>query len=313
MLVLCMWATSVLLLLRVGWPPPSSRYACLHTYAGLGYAHAGGGKKTSGVSGTLFMGNKIRWFPGRLLFSADESPMQKVAVPAPRQVQRLMSAKWAVCTTIFSPSEAIMGVAAMEGWMVVVVGDKGSAEFNFTAPNLVYLKADEQQAITQPLGKFGDILPWQHFGRKNVGYLFAISHGAQIIWDFDDDNVLKPGVVPAMPAEEATRTLQFSEGTDDCLAYNVYPHFMLSAHLAGMPPAWPRGFPLDHIRKPCNYSLGPGGVSSIAVVQSLADNDPDVDGIFRLTRGVPFNFDANSRHTIIVPAGTLTPWNAQVG
>lgn len=205
-----------------------------------------------------------------------------------------------------------MGVAAMKGWMVVVVGDKSSVEFNFTAPNLVYLTADEQQAITQPLGKFSDLLPWQHFGRKNVGYLFAISHGAQVIWDFDDDNVLKPGVVPGMPPEETTRTLKMFQGTADCVAYNVYPDFMLSANLAGMPPAWPRGFPLDHIHNPCNYSLGPGSVSSIAVVQSLADNDPDVDGIFRLTRGVPFNFDVNSRHTIIVPAGTLTPWNAQV-
>lgn len=31
-------------------------------------------------------------------------------------------------------------------------------------------------------------LPWNHFGRKNIGYLYAILHGANIIWDFDDDN-----------------------------------------------------------------------------------------------------------------------------
>ena len=36
-----------------------------------------------------------------------------------------------------------------------------------------------------------DALPWNHFGRKNVGFLYAILHGAEIIWDFDDDNLLK--------------------------------------------------------------------------------------------------------------------------
>ena len=39
--------------------------------------------------------------------------------------------------------------------------------------------------------EFVDALPWNSFGRKNVGYLFAIAHGAKVIWDFDDDNFLK--------------------------------------------------------------------------------------------------------------------------
>ena len=34
------------------------------------------------------------------------------------------------------------------------------------------------------------MLPWNHFGRKNIGYLYAILHGATMIWDFDDDNML---------------------------------------------------------------------------------------------------------------------------
>jgi len=38
---------------------------------------------------------------------------------------------------------------------------------------------------------FVDLLPWQSFGRKNVGYLYAIARGAKVIWDFDDDNFLK--------------------------------------------------------------------------------------------------------------------------
>ena len=28
-------------------------------------------------------------------------------------------------------------------------------------------------------------------GRKNVGYLYAIANGAKLIFDFDDDNLIK--------------------------------------------------------------------------------------------------------------------------
>lgn len=80
------------------------------------------------------------------------------------------------------------------------------------------------------------------------------------------------------------------------------------------PGAWPRGFPLRLIRKPCKHSLQSANHSSmakIAVVQSLAQHEPDVDGIFRMTRTTPFNFDTASKRTLVIPHGTLTPYNAQ--
>ena len=46
---------------------------------------------------------------------------------------------------------------------------------------------------------FVDHLPWKTFGRKNVGYLYAISMGAKIIFDFDDDNLLKFWLKDASP------------------------------------------------------------------------------------------------------------------
>ena len=46
---------------------------------------------------------------------------------------------------------------------------------------------------------FVDRLPWNSFGRKNVGYLYAISQGAKVIFDFDDDNILKFWLKDASP------------------------------------------------------------------------------------------------------------------
>ncbi len=34
-------------------------------------------------------------------------------------------------------------------------------------------------------------LPWKNSARKNLGYLYAISHGANVIWDFDENVMLK--------------------------------------------------------------------------------------------------------------------------
>ena len=54
--------------------------------------------------------------------------------------------------------------------------------------NIIFLSSEDQINFAN---EFVDALPWKSFGRKNVGYLFAIARGAKIIWDFDDDNFLK--------------------------------------------------------------------------------------------------------------------------
>ena len=53
---------------------------------------------------------------------------------------------------------------------------------------LIFLSEKDQ--IDMQL-QFVDNLPWDTFGRKNVGYIYAISQGAKLIFDFDDDNIIK--------------------------------------------------------------------------------------------------------------------------
>ena len=76
-------------------------------------------------------------------------------------------------------------------------------------------------------------------------------------------------------------------------AYNPYPKL-------GAPeiPVWPRGFPMDSVRDSATWSANlsdpPIGQSNghvtFGVLQSLADIQPDVDAIYRLTHKTPFNF-----------------------
>jgi hypothetical protein len=79
--------------------------------------------------------------------------------------------------------------------------------------------------------------------RKNLGYLYAIQGGARVIYETDDDNQLY-GDIPLLPSPLQMNVYvpnPVGNGTEP--AINVYATFGLD-HL------WPRGFPLDSVRKP---------------------------------------------------------------
>jgi len=103
-----------------------------------------------------------------------------------------------VLTTVFEPREAAKAFATKmsNNYLVVVEDQKGPSEYDIPGAKLVFLSSEDQiksSAIGKPLSDFGATMPWNHFGRKNLGYLKAIQLGACLIWDFDDDNVLSVG------------------------------------------------------------------------------------------------------------------------
>ena len=53
--------------------------------------------------------------------------------------------------------------------------------------NIFYLSPEQQKEIDLP---FVNDVPWNSFGRKNIGFLFSIARGAETIFDFDDDNIV---------------------------------------------------------------------------------------------------------------------------
>ena len=75
------------------------------------------------------------------------------------------------------------------------------------------------------------------------------------------------------------------------LVYNPYP--ILGSTQS---PCWPRGFPLEKILdsaksgKVEKLSKNTQSTTKFGILQSLADIQPDVDAIFRLTHETPFIF-----------------------
>jgi len=72
---------------------------------------------------------------------------------------------------------------------------------------------------------------------------------------------------------------------------------------------WPRGLPLHFINKTNRTNNIETGNYNIGVWQGLADEDPDVDAIYRLTSDVVCNF--KERPPLVLQPGTFTPFNTQ--
>ena len=68
---------------------------------------------------------------------------------------------------------------------MVIVGDKKSHPIK-DGKNLTYLSVEDQKKLGYKTVKH---VPYNHYTRKNIGYLYAMEQGAEIIYDTDDDNI----------------------------------------------------------------------------------------------------------------------------
>jgi hypothetical protein len=71
--------------------------------------------------------------------------------------------------------------------------------------------------------------------RKNVGYLWAMNNGAQVIYDTDDSSVIRGCNITVF---DTSLLPTYIKNTSTTLI-NVYDTY-------GLPNRWPRGFPMAH-------------------------------------------------------------------
>jgi hypothetical protein len=196
-----------------------------------------------------------------------------------------------IITSIFPPTEAVKKFAEVPGWKVVVVGDKKSPE-DWSHPNVSFLSAENQLEFGFEVTQH---LPWNHYCRKIVGYLYAIKNGADIIADSDDDNIPYTGWPDLPTTWKADKTLS------EVSHVNIYKYFTDEV-------IWPRGYPLDKIMSDSSPQETEGS-EKVGIWQFLADEDPDVDAIYRLTINKPVYFKKGP--SIALAKGTICPFNSQ--
>lgn len=208
---------------------------------------------------------------------------------------------WVVVTTINGVTDSVRAVANLPDWCVVVVGDRKSvSKLVYQLQGVVYLDVETQRKLDYSIIEF---LPYDSYTRKNIGYLYAIQHGATKIYETDDDNKLLSDLTGFLPAEHETLVYDSMKN----YVVNPYSHF-------GQPSIWPRGYPLSQITKQDSTQFVKQRVNSW-IQQSLENGDPDVDAIFRLTRKtdeerIDIQFDS-AAPPVSLPEGVFCPYNSQ--
>lgn len=196
-----------------------------------------------------------------------------------------------IITTIHAKTKGMDLFERLAARHLVVVGDCKTPAYQST-DRLTWLSIEDQGRMKLRLA---EKLPFNHYCRKNLGYLWAISQGAETIYDTDDDNL--PYDDWEFPdfrcTSRSASTLRFA---------NVYTYFTNEL-------IWPRGYPLDEIQNGDRAAVEPSPPVRVGVWQGLADGDPDVDAIFRLlyTRETRFA----RREPFVLRRGQFCPFNSQ--
>lgn len=201
-----------------------------------------------------------------------------------------------VLTTVFEPREGPRAIAAgLEGGKGVLwaIGDhKGPCRFEL--PNTHFISLEEQFKLDLSIIS---LLPVKHYTRKNIGYLLAMRNGAEYVVETDDDNV------PLSSFWNIRAPVVHGDIVECKPWFNVYTLFCKAR-------IWPRGLPLEFVRKSFgrDASLLDGSVQCF-IQQGLVNGDPDIDAVQRLTQDGFGDFTA--RRPVILEQGVWCPFNSQ--
>jgi hypothetical protein len=208
-----------------------------------------------------------------------------------------------IITTIFPPTPAARaladGLTDTPGALWVIGDAKGPANYNL--PNTRFFDLEAQLKLPFELPRS---LPLGHYARKNIGYLLAIASGTKVLVETDDDNIPQAAFWELRANSLNARTAS----TPGWI--NAYAHFLPVSDDTNEPPIWPRGLPLDSVANAAQPLSNETAPADCQIIQGLADENPDVDAVYRLTRKLPFYF-ANETPALALNRSCWCPFNSQ--
>ena len=203
--------------------------------------------------------------------------------------------RFIVVTSIQDYTNAVRKYANMNRWHIIYVGDKKTPSLE-KFENLTLLSTDQQLHLDY---KIVEHCPYNHYSRKNIGYLYAMQRGASIIADTDDDNYPYEYWDDILDYQGLVREITNSQ------AANVYSLFTKEF-------IWPRGLPLSAVSNNVKFRLVDNyQLEKVVVWQGLVNSDPDVDAIFRLLFGPNLDVTFDFGNPVVLLQGTYSPFNSQ--
>ncbi|KAK6753881.1 hypothetical protein RB195_013084 [Necator americanus] len=106
----------------------------------------------------------------------------KTTFPSKNKSNSLLHQKWIVITTTNHPTKEIERLANINGWKLLVVANRKTPR-NWSYKNVHFLSMDDQLRMGY---RITSNLSDKFYAHKNIGYLYAIEHGARWIYDTDD-------------------------------------------------------------------------------------------------------------------------------
>ena len=198
-----------------------------------------------------------------------------------------------IITSISAPNAVMKSFAAeskKHNIEFIVIGDtKTPADFKLDGCK--YYSINDQEKLNFSIAK---ILPKKHYSRKNIGYLLCKEN--EIIIETDDDNFPREDFWNKRERNLITSLVSGKGWT------NVYKYFSKDN-------VWPRGFPLEYLSMPLPEIEKDNQTIFCPIQQGLADDNPDVDAVYRMTQKLPLNFE--KRMPIAVGENSWCPFNSQ--
>ena len=212
-----------------------------------------------------------------------------------------------IITSIFEPNPVMREIAAQSvthGMDFIIAGDsKSPADFHIEGADFLSIQTQRE------MGEYGRLCPERTYARKNLAYLRAITAGAPWIVETDDDNL------PGKTFWSAPNRLVGGRKVEQNGWINAYRYFADTF-------IYPRGFPIDRALPEWNESNSESPTAEgqstrtietatavCPIQQSLADENPDVDAVYRMLHPLPFNFRQDA--PLILGEGAWCPFNSQ--
>src|SRR5882724_9532133 len=197
-----------------------------------------------------------------------------------------------IITTIFPPRKDVYTFAKkIKDFQFIAVGDKKTPT-NWHVDGVTYIDPSQHNKLFPKISK---VLPWNIYARKNIGYLYAIQSGSQLIAETDDDVTPYNNFPPDITKKKKLPVLSGQK------FLNIYTLF-------GGTNTWPRGFPLDLIHQKETIKKKTKVVNAF-IQNSVIDQDSDFDAIYRLTSDKPVKFKRSGEYAL--EKGTYCPLNSQ--
>ena len=194
------------------------------------------------------------------------------------------SDRWIVMNAFNPPSESIINLEkSINNWKIIVIGNSKTEDSYWNifirSRKLIYLSIEEQNKLGYKILKF---LKNDSYCRKNIGYLYAIQHGAKEIYEIEEN--LNFGNLNFLTLNINNTYVCYgqNQNPNEQKMINPYTHFCESN-------IWPRGFLIKDIPNDYNKSIYYTNINQIKlkplVYQGLINKIPDLDSLFLLTNG----------------------------